>query len=162
MKVKVLTLILPTLKLCKIYLAHARKFLELWGFRSAPLVSRMRHRPWSWLLSTEMARRMYILFTIQSLQRGISHRSCSQKGHLGRWVVGWGVVLGVDIGIGSLPPLLVGSHSGSGVGEVLGQLAVQCPSCTQWLIAGSNISCHQETRGCAMVVQLPNFLAEPT
>ena len=54
----------------------------------------MRHRPRSWLLSTEMARRMYILFTIQSLQRGISHRSCSQKGHLGRWVVGWGVVLG--------------------------------------------------------------------
>ena len=72
---------------------------------------------------------MYILFTIQSLQRGISHRSCSQKGHLGRWVVGWGVVLRVDIGI----------------------------DCWKHYH-----TCYQDTRGCAMVVQLTNFLAEPT
>ena len=151
MKVKVLTLILPTLKLCKIYLAHARKFLELWGFRSAPLVSRMRHRPWSWLLSKEMARRMYILFTIQSLQRGISHRSCSQKGHLGRWVVGWGVVLRVDIGIGSLPPLLLGFHTRS--------VLVRFWDCWQCRALPVNQyqyhpPFHKLGRGCAKVVLL--------
>ena len=34
-------------------------------------------------------------------------------------MVGWGVVLGVDIGIGGLPPLLFGFHTRSGVGEIL-------------------------------------------
>ena len=113
----------------------------------------MPHRPWSWLLSTEMARRMYILFTIQSLQRGISHRSCSQKGHLGRWVVGWGVVLGVDIGIGGLPPLLLGFHTRSGVGEILGLLALQSPSCEHWLTTRSYITRRQEDARWSIVWQ---------
>ena len=51
------------------------------------------------------------------------------------------------------PPLLLGFHTRSGVGEILGLLALQRPSCEHWLTTRSYITRRQEDARWSMVWQ---------